>query len=199
MAGQIKVNQVQLGDSLTETQNFVWQTNVDGTAKLARGNVGETTQDILTVDANGRVAFNQNAVYFRATQAAGQTVTNGVAVVPNFTTEIEDAGGYYDTTTRRYTPLVAGLYAVSVGNTGSGATTTGRLTSYIYKNTTTIVLNTCAPLGTPNTAFSNVSTHIYMNGTTDYIEAQALLEGTGTLTLNGSIANSFSAYLIART
>jgi hypothetical protein len=57
MAGQIKVNQVQLGDSLTATQNFVWQTNVDGTAKLARGNVGATTQDILTVDATGKITI----------------------------------------------------------------------------------------------------------------------------------------------
>ena len=62
MAGQVKVNQVQLGDSVTATQNFVLQTNVDGTAKLARGNVGATTQDILTVDAAGKVAFPQNPV-----------------------------------------------------------------------------------------------------------------------------------------
>jgi hypothetical protein len=59
MAGQIKVNQVQLGDSATATQNFVWQTNVDGTAKLARGNVGATSQDILTVDASGKVTLTQ--------------------------------------------------------------------------------------------------------------------------------------------
>ena len=60
MAGQVKVNQVQLGDSATATQNFVWQTNVDGTAKLARGNVGATMQDILTVDAAGKVEFPQD-------------------------------------------------------------------------------------------------------------------------------------------
>jgi len=55
MAGQLKVNQVQLGDSATATQNFTLQTNVDGTAKLARGNAGATTQDILTIDTNGKV------------------------------------------------------------------------------------------------------------------------------------------------
>lgn len=59
MAGQIKANQLQLGDSTTATQNFTLQTNVDGTAKLARGNVGETTQDILTVDAAGKVSAPQ--------------------------------------------------------------------------------------------------------------------------------------------
>lgn len=55
MAGQLKVNQLQLGDSTTPTQNFVLQTNVDGTAKLARGNAGGTTQDIITVDAAGYI------------------------------------------------------------------------------------------------------------------------------------------------
>lgn len=55
MAGKITINAVQLGDSTTATQNFVLQTNVDGTAKLARGNVGATTADILTISGAGLV------------------------------------------------------------------------------------------------------------------------------------------------
>lgn len=55
MAGTVKTNNLQLGDSSTATQNFTLQTNVDGTAKLARGNAGATTQDILTIDAAGKV------------------------------------------------------------------------------------------------------------------------------------------------
>lgn len=57
MAGKAVVNQIQLGDSSTATHNFVWQTNADGSCKLARGNAGATTQDILTVDAAGKVAL----------------------------------------------------------------------------------------------------------------------------------------------
>jgi hypothetical protein len=53
MAGKITVNTVQLGDSATATNNFVLKTNVDGTAVLARGNDGATTQDILTIDSSG--------------------------------------------------------------------------------------------------------------------------------------------------
>jgi len=80
MAGQIKVNQLQLGDSLTATQNFVWQTNVDGTAKLARGNVGDTTQDILMVDAAGYVGIGigpniKRAKFTGVTGAAAATNT----------------------------------------------------------------------------------------------------------------------------
>lgn len=66
MSGQVKVNQVQLGDSSTAANNFVLQTNTDGTAKLARGNVGVTTQDILTVDAAGKVDLPQLVKSFGA-------------------------------------------------------------------------------------------------------------------------------------
>jgi hypothetical protein len=82
MAGTIKSNAVQLGDSATATNNFVWQTNVDGTAKLARGNVGATTQDILTVDAAGKVGLPAQTVSASTTN----TVTNKVALVINGTT-----------------------------------------------------------------------------------------------------------------
>ena len=59
MAGTVKIDNLQLGDSLTATNNFVLKTNADGTAKLSRGNVGATTQDILTVDAAGKVTSEQ--------------------------------------------------------------------------------------------------------------------------------------------
>lgn len=58
MAGTIKA-QLQLGDSATATQNFtLTSAAADGTMKIARGNVGATTQDILTVDINNKVSVN---------------------------------------------------------------------------------------------------------------------------------------------
>lgn len=59
MSGLTK-SQVQLGDSATSTQNFsLTSAAADGTMKLARGNFGATSQDVLTVDAGGKVAFPQ--------------------------------------------------------------------------------------------------------------------------------------------
>ncbi len=60
MSGTVKVNNVQLGDSATAANNFVLSVPAtpDGTVKLSRGNVGATTQDVLTVDANGKVTIN---------------------------------------------------------------------------------------------------------------------------------------------
>ena len=52
---KISGNSIQLGDSATATNNFVLQTALDGTAILSRGNVGATTQDVLTVGADGLI------------------------------------------------------------------------------------------------------------------------------------------------
>lgn len=52
----LKVTNVQVGQSNTATQNFTLTAAAsDGTMKLARGNQGATTQDVLTVDASGNV------------------------------------------------------------------------------------------------------------------------------------------------
>jgi len=55
MAGKITAGTIQLGDSSTATQNFVVNTAVDGSMKIARGNAGATTQDVLTVSSGGAV------------------------------------------------------------------------------------------------------------------------------------------------
>lgn len=72
MAGLIKSN-VQLGDSATATQNFTLSVPAtpDGTVKLARGNAGATTQDIMTVDASGVVAFPQTPAPSALSTASG--------------------------------------------------------------------------------------------------------------------------------
>jgi len=59
----LKANSVQIGQSATATQNFTLSvpSSPDGTIKLARGNSGATTADILSVDASGNVTTNLTA------------------------------------------------------------------------------------------------------------------------------------------
>lgn len=53
----LKIIKAQLGLSATATQNFTLTAeNADGTMKLARGNAGATSQDILTVASDGTVS-----------------------------------------------------------------------------------------------------------------------------------------------
>jgi hypothetical protein len=60
----IKAIKAQLGLSNTATNNFTLTAEAaDGTLKLARGNAGATTQDVLTVDASGRVSLSRSSKY----------------------------------------------------------------------------------------------------------------------------------------
>lgn len=54
----LKINRAQFGQSGTATNNFTLTAEAaDGTLKLARGNTGATTQDIITVASDGKVNF----------------------------------------------------------------------------------------------------------------------------------------------
>lgn len=123
MAGLTKT-QVQLGDSATATQNFVLTSAAqDGTMKLARGNYGATTQDIMTVDAAGKVVFPQNVVsMIRVNSPNGYGSTNTrVSRFLNGTNGVNGAviqGAditYTDSATlgASFTANIGGVYAVS--------------------------------------------------------------------------------------
>ena len=72
----LKAIKAQLGLSNTPANNFTLDASADnGTLKLARGNAGATTQDILTVDANGRVAFTQGQSSVGYVSGQGGAVT----------------------------------------------------------------------------------------------------------------------------
>jgi hypothetical protein len=57
----LKANSVQIGQSVTATQNFTLSvpSSPDGTIKLARGNSGATTADVFSVASDGRLLFNK--------------------------------------------------------------------------------------------------------------------------------------------
>ena len=56
----VRFIKAQLGLSVTPANNFTLDASANnGTMKLARGNAGATTQDIMTVDAAGKVSFPQ--------------------------------------------------------------------------------------------------------------------------------------------
>lgn len=61
----LKTNAIQLGENATATQNFTLRTNNDGTLTLARGNVGATTQDLLTADAAGVLSALGKQIFTR--------------------------------------------------------------------------------------------------------------------------------------
>jgi hypothetical protein len=74
----LKSNSVQIGQSTTGTNNFTLSvpSSPDGTIKLARGNSGATTADILSVNASGAIT----GATITSSTVNGGTITSGTAV-----------------------------------------------------------------------------------------------------------------------
>ena len=96
--------------------------------------------------------------------AARNTAAGGFqAVIPD--TEEFDTASCYDTTTGRFTPNVAGYYQIN-GAVYAGSSV-GELLAAIYKNGTAYKYGTRTAV---NGNGASVSSVIYFNGTTDYVE-----------------------------
>lgn len=76
---QLNVNTLQIGQSATPANNFVFSvpSPEDGTIKLSRGNVGSTTQDVISVNASGVVSFPATGSFGKILQVV-QTVKTDV-------------------------------------------------------------------------------------------------------------------------
>jgi hypothetical protein len=124
----IKTNAVQIGQSPTATQNFTLAvpSSPDGTIKLARGNAGATTQDVLSVSNAGVVSFPQglgnisNSTAIATGSTTARTLANRFADVVNVKDFLCDDGlpvagnGDHDDTTG----IQAAINAVSgIGGT----------------------------------------------------------------------------------
>jgi len=58
----VKTDNVQVGVSVTPTNNFTLNPDGSGGLKISRGNPGATTQDVLVIDSTGKVTLPQNPV-----------------------------------------------------------------------------------------------------------------------------------------
>lgn len=110
---------------------------------------------------------------FSATRTAAQTgLVNGALTKMQLNSVEFDTNGCYDGATNfRFTPTVAGYYNVTVvAHTYAAAMTSG--IGYLYKNGVKIANGTYSSPVSGSTV-STVSKLVYMNGTTDYLEAFA--------------------------
>lgn len=130
MAGIIKANSLQLGDSGIADNNFHLKTNVDGSLSLNRGNDGAPSQELIKVNTDGSQevlglpAFQCRAwVNFDGTR----NVTNtGASVVGqpvfirgsgNVSSVIKTATGAYNVNFT--TPMPDANYSFSLGGHGN--------------------------------------------------------------------------------
>jgi hypothetical protein len=131
--------------------------------------VGKATTDTLTnktltsptiTGATITVASTTAPAFF-AYQNSAQTISSTTLTKVTLDTELFDTNSNFASS--RFTPTVAGYYQISA-TIAVGATTTGG-GAYIYKNG---AIYSSSYQGSMNS--SSVSTVIYLNGSTDYVE-----------------------------
>jgi len=135
---------------------------------------------------------------FSAYVGTTQNVTSGSVTKIAFDTEEFDTNSCYDTSTYRFTPNVAGYYQVNLtaymatNAAGSAAGTN------IYKNGSAVLRNDFRYTSTSATLYSipSLSGIVYLNGTTDYIEAYGFITATTPSFANTSSLSKFSACLV---
>jgi len=141
--------------------------------------------------------LNVGGPAFSAYIGSVPTITTDTWTKVQFNTESFDTANCFDSTTNyRFTPNVAGYYQISsLVRVDSGSSWSA---CAVYKNGSfyRYGLNANA---TPNDTFVTLSTLMYLNGSTDYIEMYVYQASGANRTLSTGIsASEFSAFL-ART
>jgi len=168
-------------------------TIIDG-AGIQTGTLDLVTPLPVSEGGSGGTGF----VGFSAYQSVAQTgLGDGVVTKINFQTEEFDIGGYFNTTTMVYAPLVAGYYQVNASITPSTVTTGSKI--YLYLGGASFKRVTVSSA----TASANVSAVIYLDGTGSgsqgYIECFGSFTGTTPAVSNTQSLTYFQAALISRT
>jgi hypothetical protein len=172
----------------TTTSGLTQSADNSGVLQLASG-----TGNLVTVPSvTGTAMVSGNMPAFSAYLSATQTpITNNTFTKLQANTEEFDTANCYDNATNyRFTPNVAGYYQIS-GCITFGSTAgsfNGNTLAVIYKNGSRFkdgnLQGVTANGGT--LFYSVVSSLIYFNGSTDYVELWGLGGQTGTLSFNSN-------------
>jgi hypothetical protein len=165
--------------------------DIAGTEKATMTAATTTVKNDLVVEG----AIKSDTFYF--VKRSTNTNITYPGSYGSVTIDYEDAGDDYgstdamwDSSTDRFTPTVAGLWYFRMSvDCYSGATQEGGVS--ILKNGSTI-----ASSGHIGAIRPELSTHVYMNGTTDYIQFQAYTQSA--TTRGQSATNSFFEALLVK-
>ena len=133
---------------------------------------------------------------FSAFQSTLQSISTANWTKVQLQTEEFDTANCFDNATNyRFTPNVSGYYQVN-GSVNIAGSTGNNYICGLYKNGSIARHGNQISVNPANNTQPILSTIIYLNGTTDYIELYAYQASGGTVnTLNGSPYTYFQAFL----
>lgn len=136
-----------------------------------------------------------NGPAFSATPTTTQSVTTATYTKVNLGTENFDTNSNFDSTTNyRFTPTVAGYYQLNGSIYPVSTNSANYIWSFIYKTGAIYASGSSAGAASTQDGISVVSTLVYLNGSTDYVELYCYVTGTSPVIQN-SLATQFSGFL----
>jgi hypothetical protein len=159
-------------------------TNSDRTLTLPDNTGTVVSTGSTAVVSQGMLATNVagNGPAFSAYASTNQTVSDGTATKILFDTEEFDTNSNFSSS--RFTPTIAGYYQVNA-TVNCSQTAIVDFVIWIYKNNTAYKRG-FGFAGTASKFIAPVSTLVYLNGSTDYVEVFLYSDGTGNATINAS-------------
>jgi hypothetical protein len=147
--------------------------------------------------ATGTVMVSGNMPAFSANTVTAQSFASSTFTKVQYNVETFDTNSNYDPTTNyRFTPTVAGYYQINA-NVSFAGSAVGYAQMGIYKNGGFTVGGSGIPNNVTIGGLCNVSSVVYCNGSTDYIEIYAWQSSGGALALQtGAGNNTFSGCLV---
>lgn len=166
--------------------------NTSGTGVFTVASPNSNVDRVLTLpDESGTVLTTAtpgvpvNGPAFSAYASTNQSISNATWTKVSFQAEEFDTAGAFDSTTNhQFQPLVAGYYQITAAF--SPTTNVSQANIAIYKNG--VKFKASQSIGSYTGAV--VSALVYLNGSTDYVEAYGLFVGT-TPTISGSQPDTF--------
>lgn len=143
-------------------------TSGSGSVTLQAPNTN-SNQTVNIPDRAGNLMMNGPA--FSAYMSAATPVSNNTWTKLRFNTIQFDTASCYDTTNYKFTPNVAGYYQINFQWRNGSASSGTYFISRIYKNGSAWQNGTWAPCSSTSYVCPVLSTIVYLNGTTDYVEA----------------------------
>ena len=141
----------------------------------------------LTIDSSGFLKGAKESL-FRAYQSSSQTISNNSTTVIAYDAEDFDPNGWYDTSTYKFTPTIAGYYAVTASLRYNTDADWDICDMYIYKNTS---IHTNVSDGHQRYDTLNGTDIIYLNGSSDYVQVKTLQVSGSDKTLRNVQADTF--------
>ena len=149
-----------------------------------------SNQTVTLPDATGTAMVSGNMPAFSAYQSSAQALSTNTYTKVQLQSEEFDTNGCFDSTTNyRFTPTVAGYYQINGGTYVGGNALIG-----IYKNGSEYKRG--AQIGSAGTmAQLIVSSIVYFNGSTDYVELWAYTGSANSLTAS-SVNTYFNGAMV---